>query len=93
MFWKTIKLIFSNKGVNSIKLILKENNRLITEEKQVATVMSTFFVNITDSLDLKKYGGSSLNPIKSENINDILEKHKNHHSVHKIRKIIARNTT
>ena len=32
--------------------------------------MSTFFVNITESLDIKKDDGSSLNPIKSENIND-----------------------
>ena len=38
--------------------------------------MNTFFVNITESLDLKKDDDSSLNPINSENINDILEKHK-----------------
>ena len=30
-FWKTIKPFFSNKGLNSNKLMLKENNRLITE--------------------------------------------------------------
>ena len=58
--------------------MLKENNRLITEEKELATVMNTFFVNITERLDLKKYDDSSLNPINSENISDILEKHKNH---------------
>ena len=33
-FWRTIKTFFSNKGLNSNKLILKENNRLITEEKE-----------------------------------------------------------
>ena len=64
--------------------MLKENNRLITEEKELATVMNTFFVNITESLDLKKDDDSSLNPINSENINDILEKHKNHPSVQEI---------
>ena len=41
-FWKTIKPFFSNKGLNSNKLMLKEN-RLITEEKELATVMNTFF--------------------------------------------------
>ena len=46
--------------------------------------MNTFLVNITESLDLKKDDDLSLNPINSENINDILEKHKNHPSVHKI---------
>ena len=64
--------------------MLKENNNFITVEKELATVMNTFFVNITESLDLKKDDDSSLNPINSENINDILEKHKNHPSVQEI---------
>ena len=58
-FWKTIKPLFSNKGLNSKKVMLKENNKLITEEKELAAVMNTFFVNITDSLDLKKDDDSS----------------------------------
>ena len=81
--WKIIKPFFSSKGLNSNKLMLKENNRLITEEKELATVMNTFFVNITESLDIKKDDNSSLNLINSKNINDILEKHENHPSVHK----------
>ena len=46
--------------------------------------MNTFFVNMTESLDLKKDDDSSLNPIDSENINDILEKHQHYPSVHEI---------
>ena len=64
--------------------MLKENNRLIPEEKELTTVMNFFFVNITEILDLKKDDDSSLNPINSENINDKLEKHKNHPSVQEI---------
>ena len=75
-FWKTIKPFFSNKGLIFNKLMLKENNRLITEEKKLATLMNTFFVNIAESLDLKKDDDSPLNPINSENINHILEKQK-----------------
>ena len=45
--------------------------------------MNTFFVNITEGLDVKD-DDSSLNPINSEKINDLLEKHKHHPSVHKI---------
>ena len=62
--------------------MLKKNNRLITEEKELATVMNTFLVNIIESLDLKKDNGSPLNPINSENLNDILEKHKHHPPVY-----------
>ena len=43
-FWKTIKPFFSNKDLNSSKLMLKENSRLITEEKELATIMNSFFV-------------------------------------------------
>ena len=46
--------------------------------------MNTFFVNITENLDLKKDDDSSLNLIYSENINDTIEKHKHHPSVHRI---------
>ena len=42
--------------------MLEENNRLTTEEIELANVMNTFFVNITESLDLKKEDESSLNP-------------------------------
>ena len=47
-FWKTIKPLFSNKGLNFNKLMLKENNQLISEEKELATAMNTFFVKITE---------------------------------------------
>ena len=50
--------------------------------------MNTFFVNITESLDLKKDDDSSLNPINSNNINHILEKHKNHLSHIKLVKLL-----
>ena len=70
--------------------MLKENNWFITEEKELATVMNAFFVNITESLDLKK-DDDSLNPINAKNINDILEKHKNHPSVHVINQAVMTN--
>ena len=41
--WKAIKLCFSNKVLSLSKLMLKEKNRLITEEKELATVINTFF--------------------------------------------------
>ena len=47
--------------------MLKEINRLISEEKQLTTIKNTFFVNITESLDLKKDSDSSLNLFDSEN--------------------------
>ena len=53
--------------------------------------MNTFFVNITESLHLKKDDDSSLNPLNSDNTNGILEKHKHHLSVHKTRQTFMTN--
>ena len=53
-FWKTIKPFLSNKGLNSNKLMLREKNVLVADEKALATLMNNYFVNITADLDLKR---------------------------------------
>ena len=40
-FWKTIKPYFSNKGLNSNKLLLKEKGNLVSDEKELATITKT----------------------------------------------------
>ena len=53
-FWKTIKPIFSNKGLNSNKLILREKDVVVADEKTLATLMNKYFVNVKADLDLKQ---------------------------------------
>ena len=53
-FWKRIRLFFSNKGLNSNKLMLREKYLLVSAEKALATLMNNYFVNITADLDLKR---------------------------------------
>ena len=53
-FWKTIKPFFSNKGLNSNKLMLREKDVVVADEKALATLMNNYFVNITADLDLKR---------------------------------------
>ena len=53
-FWKTIKPFCSNKGLNSNKIMLREKDVLISDEKALATLMSKYFVHITTDLDLKR---------------------------------------
>ena len=52
--WKTIKPLFSNKGLNSNKLVLREKDVVVADEKTLATLMNNYFVNITVNLDLKR---------------------------------------
>ena len=40
-FWKTIKPYFSNKGLNSNKLLLKEKGNLVSDEKELVTITKT----------------------------------------------------
>ena len=80
-FWKIIKPYFSNKGLNSNKMLHKEKGELVSDEKQLASIMSKFFINITKSLKLKEDLGSP--PVT---LNDILEKFIFHPSIDKITK-------
>ena len=50
-FWKTIKPFFSNKGLKSNKLMLREKYVAVADEKALATLMNNYFVNITADLD------------------------------------------
>ena len=46
-FWKTIKPYFSIKVLNSNKMLLKGKGELIADEKQLASIVNKFFINIT----------------------------------------------
>ena len=55
---ETVKPNFSNKGLNSDKMLLKKKGAFVSDEKQVASVMNKFFINITKSLKLKEHQGN-----------------------------------
>ena len=69
---------------NSKQLLLKEKDNLVSDEKELATIMNNFFINTTKDLELKK--DSKLN-----NLEDILKAFESHSSIEKIKKAI--NTT
>ena len=50
-FWKTVKPYFSDKGSNSNRISLFENDPILT--KDIAKIMNNFFIDITKSLNLK----------------------------------------
>ena len=49
--WKTIQPYFCNKGLNSNKMLLNEKGELISDEKQLASIMNKFFISIAKSLN------------------------------------------
>ena len=46
-FWKTIRPYFSDKGYNQTKITIVEKDAIITDEKKIATLMKSYFINNT----------------------------------------------
>ena len=81
--WKTIKSYFSNKGLNSKKLLLKEKGNLVSAEKELTIIMNNFYINIAKDLELKKDSKGKLN-----NLEDIFKAYESCLSIEKIKKAI-----
>ena len=58
LFWKNVKPYFSDKGSYSTKITLVEKDKIITDEKPIANIMSEHFVSITKKLSLKPSNSS-----------------------------------
>ena len=78
-FWKSVKPYFSNKGSNTNKIALVENDAIIKNDRVTSKTMNTFFINITKKLNLKPFKNSS-----DTDINQISSVFQNHVSVRKI---------
>ena len=46
IFWKTIKPMLSNKSVSNEKIILVENQKILSNDNDIAKVLNDFFSNI-----------------------------------------------
>ena len=57
LFWKSVKPFFSDKGSNSSKITVEENN-IISDEEEIANIMNNYFINVTRTLNLKKQLGA-----------------------------------
>ena len=64
-FQKEIKPFFSDKGSMSKKLMLDEKDKIVRKDKNVAEIMTNYFINTIKTLDIKSS--------KNSNNNDIME--------------------
>ena len=54
-FWKTVKPMFTEKNAKSSKIILVENDEIVTDNRRNAEIMNDYFVNITDKLNIPEF--------------------------------------
>ena len=47
LFWKSVKPFFSDKTSNSSKTTLVEENNIISDEEEIANIMTIYFINVT----------------------------------------------
>ena len=55
LFWKTVKLRFSNKIKTANTIILTEGYMIIKNDKLIADTFNNYFADITKTLKLKKH--------------------------------------
>ena len=53
-FWNTMKPLFSDKGVGGENIILVDNDKIISEDQEVAQKFNTFFKNAVTSLGIEE---------------------------------------
>ena len=46
------KAFFNDKGFNSSKITLVEENNIISDEEEIANIMNNYFINVTKTLNL-----------------------------------------
>ena len=54
LYRKSVKPFFNDKGFNSSKITLVEENNIISDEEEIANIMNNYFINVTKTLNFKK---------------------------------------
>ena len=81
-FWKTVKPLLSDKSKSNEKITLVEANEIISEDKDNAEILNSFFANAVKNLKIPEFSNSDL---QAENISHpifkAILKYKNHPSI------------
>ena len=85
-FWKTVKPVLSDKSRSNSNISLIDNNRMISNDKEVVEAMNDYFISITDSLGLTENRDVTIctNGL-SDPIEKAIMKYSKHPSIRKIR--------
>ena len=88
-FWKTVKPMLSNKFVNNEKITLVDNEKIITNDKEIAKVLNDFFSNIIKTLNIPKkdHTDSIVENVRDPTFKSIL-KYRKHPSILAIKRRI-----
>ena len=81
-FWRTVKPLFTDKGMNHDKTILVEDDEIISENEQISESLNNFFADAIINVNISQYEDPTSN---TNGIDDpvlrAIEKCKNHPSI------------
>ena len=87
-FWNTVKPLLSDKCMVTDSITLTENNKLVSEDKEVANIFNNFFSTAVKGLNIDYYEHFSWDCVFSESEDPItraIEKYSKHPSIVKIK--------
>ena len=86
-FWQRVKPLFSDKTTLKHNIRLKENGKMISDEKEVAEILNNYFMESVEYLEVERYMPTIVIDSSDTNenrIDDIITKFKDHPSILKI---------
>ena len=90
LFWKTVKPFFTNKGKQNTKIIIVENDKIVSENKEIAAIMNNHFINIANdnnitASDTANDNSENLDLLCIDPIEQIILRYASHPSILKIK--------
>ena len=83
-FWKMVKPFFSEQNVRNEKIVLVEKGNIISDDKEVAETMNSYFSKIVPLWDIKGYDSSYTYDSDIDDISNAINKFKGHPSIIKV---------
>ena len=91
-FWKTISPLFSEKSFHRECITLKESNKRITNNAELAETFNTFFSKIVPNLNIDSNPGDNItNPNMNDPVFCAIQKYEKHPSILKIKEMMGTN--
>ena len=75
--WETVKPFFTDKGMNHDKIILVEDDEIISENEQISESLNNFFANALINLNIPQHEDPTSNT-NDDPVLRAIEKYKNH---------------
>ena len=86
-FWRNVKLVLLDKISESSKTTLVNNNRILSDDREICDIFNKFFVNVIPNLNIHEFTNSDNlhEHVIGDSVQSILYKYRNHPSIIKIK--------